>query len=116
MFTDYPFIGAHLSDERFELVRDFESCDILFAANPIASLQIMAHRMVNQFPREISLLNMRSLQLIMKSRFHKNEEGSYKFPNWCLTTFDLKNEFYQFLMEYKKNTDVWWMLKRGKCK
>ena len=116
----------HLTHSGFQLVKEFESSDILFAACPVASFNNLGRRLVNQFPHEIALISPRRLLHAVRSGHHGPDDFSSAsvildtitnplelLPDWFPLSFDLKTEIKLFLDVYEQTVDPWWMLIGG---
>lgn len=117
-----------MSHPSFEVVKDFDSCDLLFAFSPIADFQTLGRRLFNQFPKESYLIHLRLLlHSIRSEHFGHNDPNSkavvcgiaddpFEYtPYWFPLSFDLKTEIKFFLEMEEKIQDKWWILVSGEA-
>ncbi|GMH33761.1 hypothetical protein BSKO_01595 [Bryopsis sp. KO-2023] len=126
VYTDYPLVAEALTHESFQLVPSFEACHILFASNPIAGFFAMGQRMVNQFPHDQCVINLRLLMHSVRLSAQPHPNGAkavdqkgqaLSLPPWFSLMFDLKTELNHFLAEHKRRKvagqNNFWMIRSG---
>lgn len=128
VFSDCQAVHLYLSHPAFEKVSDFDSSNILFAAQPVASFNGLGRRLVNQFPREAHLVDPRLLLHAVRGEHHGQGDPKTRsvvigtdtcpsalVPNWFPLSFDLKTEIKLFLEIKEQIEDPWWLLISGEA-
>lgn len=115
VYAEYIYIGANLTDARFEIVDDPQEADILWLTSHFKQFAEFAlespGKRINQFPFE-HVLTIKDLICVVCRRMKTEDQND---PHWLPRTYNLKTELAKFVSYFQhrdnQGLDNHWIVK-----